>query len=159
MTVLLLTIAYVAVVLFLLLLSLRASYRWYLKAGIIVICSLFYAVIWNTLPKLEGWPIERALPDEFQLISQHIVQPDKYKGTKGAIYMWVIDLGQDADRRPRAYKLPYVEELHEDIVEATSSGEIQKGKKVQQTGDNIEGSPSSSIKFQPMPVNRPPPKD
>ncbi len=160
MTVLVLTIAYVALVLFLLLLSLKVPYRWYTKTGVILICSVFYAVVWHTLPQLEGWPIDEPLPEEFQLVSGHIMQPNKHKGTEGAIYMWVIDLTRDADRTPRAYKLPYAEQLHEDIVEATSSGEVQKGKLMKrQEGDNVEGTPSSHIQFQPMPVNRPPPKD
>ncbi len=160
MTILALAIAYVAVVLFLLLLSLKVPYNGHIKTGIILICSAFYGVVWHMLPRLEGWPTDRSLPDEFQLVSYHIIHPDKYRNTQGTIHMWVIDLAEDADRTPRAYKLPYAEQLHEDITVATGSGEAQKGSRIKrQTGDGTQGEPSGHIRFQPMPTNRPPPKD
>ncbi len=159
MIVLALTVAYVLVVLFLLLLSLKANYRWQVKAAIIVICSVFYVVTWKALPDVLGWPIEEPLPEEFQLVSQYIEQPSKQTGSEGAIYMWVIDLGEGEDKIPRAYKLPYVEQLHEDIIEASSSSRPQRGKRVKQSGNNVEGTPSSNIKFEEMRPPRLPPKE
>lgn len=158
MTVLILTIAYVLIVIFLLLISLRSPYRWQYKAGIILLCSLFYGVIWHTLPKLQGWPIDDPVPDEFQLISKHIVQPNKLKGSEGAIYMWVIDLTEDADPIPRAYQLPYKEELHKELITAAKRRGAQRGKRVVQPASDAEGEPSSNIQFEPMPIKRPPRK-
>jgi len=158
MTVFVLTIAYVVIVVFLLLVSLRTPYRWQIKAGVILVCSLFYGVIWHTLPKLQGWPVDELLPLEFQLVSEHVVQPDKHNDTEGAIYMWVINLAEDADRTPRAYQLPYKEKLHEDLLEARKRGLAQKGKRVEQSGSGGEGEPATAIKFQAMPKPRPPAK-
>jgi hypothetical protein len=158
MTVFILTIAYVLIVVFLLLISLRSPYRWQYKAGIILVCSLFYGVIWHTLPKLQGWPIDDPVPDEFRLISKHIVQPNKLKDSEGAIYMWVIDLAEDADPMPRAYQLPYKEELHKDLIIATKRGGLQRGIRVAQSTSDAEGEPSSNIRFESMPKTRPPRK-
>jgi len=158
MTVFILTIAYVLIVIFLLLISLRTPYRWQYKAGIILICSLFYAVTWHTLPKLQGWPIDAQVPDEFQLVSRYVVQPSKQKGTAGAIYLWVIDLAEDADHMPRAYQLPYKEELHEELITATKRGGEQKGKRVAQSTEDVEGESSTNIRFESMPKTRPPRK-
>jgi len=152
MTILVLTIAYVLIVVFLLLISLRTPYRWQYKAGIILICSLFYGVIWHTLPNMQGWPIDDPVPDDFQLVSKYVVQPDKQKGSEGAIYMWVIDLAKDADHIPRAYQLPYKEELHEELVTAAKRGDVQRGRRVSQpTNDANEEEISSGIKFESMP--------
>lgn len=160
MTALALTVAYVLLISLLLLLSLQAPYHWYTKTGVILLCSAFYAVVWHTLPRLQGWPIDQSLPQEFQLVSQHIVQPDKHKGTAGVIHMWVIDLTGEGGQPPRAYQLPYTEQLHRQIITATDSGRPQKGRRSKQpAGNNTPGIPSTPIHFQPMPVNRPPPKD
>jgi len=159
-TVLALTIAYVILIPLLLLLSLQAPYYWYTKAGLILLCSAFYIVVWHTLPQLEGWPIDQPLPEEFQLLSQHIVQPDKRKDTRGVIHMWVIDLTEEGDQTPRAYRLPYTEQLHQQIIEAASNAQPQKGKRTkQQVGNSIPGTPSTQIDFQPMPIHRLPPKN
>ena len=170
MTALSITLGVVAVTLFLLLLSLGAPYRpsshslyrssfhWSAKAAIIIICGLFYLALWHALPRLQGRPLDGPPPAEFELVSQLVIQPDK-RGGQGAIYLWVIDLTQARRPAPRAYKLPYSEELHENIVRATADGKTQKGARVKQASGAAGTKPSERIQFQPMPTPRLPPKD
>lgn len=158
MTVLVLTAAYVLVVLFLLLAGLRANYRWQMKLAIILVCSLFYVVTWKALPEMLGWPADELLPGEFQLVAQYIEQPNKRTGDEGAIYMWVIDLAADADKTPRAYRLPYAKQLHEDVMTASAGSRPQKGKRMQRSGNNPGEASSGNIVFEDMPKVRLPVK-
>jgi hypothetical protein len=151
-TLLLLTIAYVAVAALLLNLGFRSHWHWWVKLSAVLLTTLFYFANWYGLKQLQGWPLENELPTEFRLVSEYIVHPDKHKGTDGAIYLWVIDQTADADRRPRAYRMPYHEQLHEEIIEAQSSGKPQLGKRVEQVttrGDSqSEGQPGTGIEFE-----------
>ena len=162
MMVLAITLSVAAVVLFLLLLGLRSPRRppdpWALKAAIIVICGLFCAALWHLLPRLQGWPAAGPPPAEFELVSRFIVEPDK-RGGAGAVYLWVIDLSEDTDRIPRAYRLPYDEQLHENIARATADGRPQKGVVVKRAGGTTGAGASDRIHFQPLPTARLPPKD
>jgi len=152
MTLLLLTLAYVVVAVLLLNIGFRSHWRWQVKLFAVFITTVFYIGTWYGLQQLQGWPLDGSLPNKFRLISETIEQPNKRKGTDGAIYLWVVDQAEDADNRPRAYRLPYHEALHEDIAEATARGRPQIGKRVEQSSVNqSEGQSGSAIKFEDEP--------
>jgi len=151
-TLLLLTLAYVVVTLLLLNVGFRSHWRWQVKFITVFITAAFYIGTWYGLKHLQGWPLDESLPAEFRLISEYIEQPNKRKGTDGAIYLWVTNLAEDDDSRPRAYRLPYQEALHEDITEATARGRPQIGKRVGQGAANQPGEQvGSAIKFEDVP--------
>ena len=159
MTLLLLTLAYVAVAILLLNLGFRSHWRWQIKLFAVLITAAFYIGTWYGLKHLQGWPVDKSLPAEFRLISEYIQQPDKQRGTDGAIYLWVIDQAGDADRQPRAYRIPYQLSLHEDIARATARGRPQIGKRLEQSMDNPnEGQSGSNIRFENEPKVRLPAK-
>ena len=159
MTLLLLTLAYVVVTLLLLNIGFRSHWRWQVKFITVVVTAAFYIGTWYGLKHLQGWPLDESLPAEFRLISEYIEQPNKRKGTDGAIYLWVTNLAEGADSRPRAYRLPYQEALHEDITEATARSRPQIGKRVEQAVMNQpEGQMDSVIKFEDVPRARLPAK-
>jgi hypothetical protein len=161
MTLLLLTLAYVAVLALLLNLGLKSNWKWQVKLGAVLVSFLFYVGTWYGLKHLQGWAVDEQLPDSFRLISQHVVQPNKLKGTSGAIYVWVVDLDESTGKEPRAYRLPYIEQLHNDILEAVSDGRPKLGRRVQQVPgyQNRHQSGNGFIEFYEEPRARLPEKD
>jgi hypothetical protein len=161
MTLLLLTLAYVAVLVLLLNLGFHSQWRWQVKLMAVLLSVIFYAGTWYGLKQLQGWAVIDQIPDKFRLVSEYIVQPDKQRGTEGAIYVWVIDLGEDAESEPRAYRLPYIEQLHEDIVTATADGRQKIGKRVEPVSKPGAASQNigSMIEFYDEPRIRLPGKD
>ena len=113
------------------------------------------------MKQLQGWPVSQQLPETFRLVSQHIVQPNKQQGTDGEIYVWVIDLGDQDSGEPRAYRLPYIEQLHEDIMEAVADDKPKLGRRVEQVSGNnkLDGSKNKLIEFYNEPRTRLPEKD
>lgn len=112
----------------LLVLVLRHARRsWPVKAAAVILCGVFFAVSWMSLPGLLGWPIPAPLPGKFRLHAVHIQQPDKVSRGEGAIYLWLTDAGDFArDGTPRAFALPYSAPLHEAVLAA--SARIAKGR-------------------------------
>jgi len=159
MTLLLLTLAYVAVAALLLNLGFRSHWRWQIKLFAVFITAAFYAGTWYGLKHLQGWPLNEPLPAEFRLIAEYIQQPDKQRGTDGAIYLWITDQSKDSDGVPRAYRIPYQEALHEEIAAATARGRPQIGRRVEQAMNNpLEGQSGSAIRFEDEPKVRLPAK-
>jgi len=161
MTLLVLTLAYVAVLVLLLNLGLHSHWRWQVKLMAVLLSFVFYAGTWYGLKQLQGWAVIDQIPEKFRLVSQHIVQPDKQRGTEGAIYVWVIDLDEQVESEPRAYRLPYIEQLHEDIVTATADGKQKIGKRVEPASRSGPASQNkgSMIEFYDEPRIRLPEKD
>ena len=157
MSLLVLIVAYALVVALLLLLLIKTPCSWQTKLVMIMIGSSFYVLTWEMWGRLTGWPSEQTLPPTFRLIAQHIVQPNKQTGQAGAIYVWVVDWDSQKDKEmPRAYRLPYSEQLHIDVSEATGRSNPQKGMLIP-TGDSRGGSwrlQFEDIIRSPLPVKR-----
>ncbi len=118
--------AYVAVALLLLSINLYSNWSWKIKAATIVITSVFYIVSYLSFPPLLGWPTTDTPPERFQLIGSYVVQPNKLTGDKGSIFLWLTRFEDLATQeKPRAYELPYSNELHELIINANSK--LNKG--------------------------------
>ena len=99
-SILTLTAGFVFVCVLLLSLSLKTSFHWTIKAGMIGLALGFYLVTLRTLPGFYGWPTAEPLPDNFILIGHQVMEPEN-ETDKGAIYIWVEDLSLD-ERKPRA---------------------------------------------------------
>lgn len=111
--------AYVLIAILLLSILIYASWNWVVKAGLIVITSVFYIITYQSYPLLMGWPTESSLPERFRLIASAIQEPDKLTGAEGNIYLWVTDLRTDPSvAKPRSYQLPYNDELHKKVIAA-----------------------------------------
>ncbi len=113
---------FVFIVALLLALSLKTNYHWTIKAGVIALAVGFYAVMLSALPGFYGWPVKESLPQKFKLISMVVQEPDN-EASDGVIYMWVADLS-DSDQTPRAYELPYDDELHSRLTKARNRMEM-----------------------------------
>ena len=113
--------AYVLLGLLLISLNLYSKWPWYIKSSAIVITSYFYIVTYISMPPLLGWPTDQTPPERFRLISTYVEQPNKLTGDEGGIYLWLTEIDDLSETpEPRAYKFPYSDPFHEDILKAQS---------------------------------------
>ena len=122
---LLLGLAYAVVAALLLSLNLQTKYRRGIKIAAILGVSLLYIGVYHGAQNLRGWAISAAPPNPFKLHWAVVEEPDKARGTKGAIYI----LGQRLSARgvaigePRLFRLPFTPELAEQVDDALTKKE------------------------------------
>ena len=92
--------------------------HWQVKLLLSALALCFYVVVYESLPKLFGWPSDATLPVDFHLLDMQVQEPAR-EGDEGRIFMWVIPFDSDG-QVPRAFELPYSPEMHERL---TSAGE------------------------------------
>lgn len=125
---LLLGVAYAVLAALLLSLNLETKYRHEIKIAAIIGVSLLYVATYHGAQNLRGWAIAEAPPNPFKLHWAVVEEPDKARGTEGAIFI----LGQKLSSRgvavgaPRLYELPFTPELAEQIDEALTKKEDGK---------------------------------
>lgn len=120
--------AYMIIAVLLLSMNLTSRWRWWIKAGAIVVTTVFFVQSYISTAGLLGWPTPDRLPNDFQLHWTRIVEPDEFSNTPGAIYMWVEEL--DANNVPlgvpRSFELPYTRQLAESVQEAQDN--LEQGR-------------------------------
>lgn len=130
-SVLVLGLAYV----FLLSLVLLAIFKSEIGAGLkLVLASLclgFYLWHYNALQGYLGWPAANGLPDNFELISSIVIEPNLKNDEAGGVYLWLRDLDTD-QLVPRSFQLPYNKLLHQRVDDTTRR---------QQQGERFVGRP------------------
>ncbi len=113
-SVLALGLAYV----FLLSLVLLAIFKSEIGAGLkLVLASLcfgFYLWHYNALQDYLGWPAANGIPDNFELISSIVIEPNLKNDEAGGVYLWLRDLDTD-QLVPRSFRLPYNKLLHQRV--------------------------------------------
>lgn len=113
--------AYVLLALLLLSINLYSNWSWQVKAGSIVVTSIFYIITFLSFPPILGWATEQNPPEKFRILSVHVDQPDKISGSEGAVYLWTAGIENlSTDVEPRAYKFEYSNELHERVLQVKS---------------------------------------
>lgn len=129
-TVLGLVAAYVVVAILLLSLNLASRWKWWIKGMAVIVVSILYAASYFLISDLRGWPAVASLPDRFQLHWAKIVEPNKFTGEPGILFLWVEALDDDNIPlgTPRAFRLPYSDELANDLLVAL--GRIEDGDEV-----------------------------
>lgn len=124
--------AYTLIGLLLLSINLYSRWSWQVKAAATILTSAFYVITYFSFPPLLGWPTTQYPPEQFLLVSSHVVQPDKQTGEDGAIYLWLMEIKNLRNpSEPRAYRLEYSNALHEKIIEA----ETRMEKDIAQLGE------------------------
>lgn len=118
-TPLLLTLAYLAIAFLLLILCLSTRWSRLVKLGMIVVVTASYFVAEAAFDGMLGWPAATNIPEKFVLLATVIEEPDKDRGTKGAIFMWVnaVENGKPVPE-PRAFRVAYGKPLHALLNEA-----------------------------------------
>lgn len=158
-TVLILALAYTLPLALAALLFVRKWQTRRLLIGVLVILPCFYMLHFVGLRQLTGWASNTQPPEKFELIYEHVIQPDKKTATPGVIYLW---LTTEKENAPRAYRVPYTKPLHEAVEQAAQrrkSGKTQIGQRhrpntLRSNGET--GKPQYS--FTNRIVRHPPPK-
>ncbi len=94
--------------------------RWWMKLPAIVVTCAFTFAVWDALDSFSGWATDQGPPTRAILLSSAVDEPN-------AIYVWLVAPSEPGalDYRPntgepRAYRLPYSPELHEQIDRAAA---------------------------------------
>ncbi len=133
-----LSVAYATLGVLLLVIALRTTLAWWLKAGLVVITCAFFVVAFDQTRDLLGWPSTRAMPARFQLLWARVVEPSRAYNEPGAIYMWAEELDENnvPSGLPRAYKVRYTRPLADKVDKAR--GEIVMGNAQEGSASEIE---------------------
>lgn len=135
---LLLVLVYALLAFLLLVLCLGTRWHWGLKTALVLLVSGFYAFGHQTFKGVSGWPAEDELPARFVLLSAVFDEPSPGRGHKGAIYLWLNPMKDNAPlEMPRAYKLPYEKDLRRilgDGIKKARDGNTQMGETTPRRG-------------------------
>lgn len=116
---LLLILCYVALALLLLILCLATRWPRWTKVGMVVLVTASYFAAEGAILNMFGWPAPDVPPEKFALLAVVIQEPEKERGTKGAIYLWANPIENNRPApQPRAYRLAYQKEFHATLNEA-----------------------------------------
>tara|TARA_Y100000296_G_C5082076_1_gene210465 strand:+ start:189 stop:794 length:606 start_codon:yes stop_codon:yes gene_type:complete len=125
---------------------------WGPKAVTIAFALYFCLSISFSLQNFEGWPSDASLPEEFRVHWIIVEEPDK-RGGEGAVYIWAeefepeeegkpkwwLSFQKDDTDAPRAYRLPYNRDLHEQSQEALERLMAGEGVMGRNDGDGGHG--------------------
>jgi hypothetical protein len=138
-TVLAISAAYVVLGVLLLTLGLFSRFAWWVKAGAIVVTSVFFVEMFFATKDLLGWPRNGQLPARFQLLWVRVIEPDPRGSNPGAIFLWIeeVDENNVPDGVPRSYRLPYSRPLADRSAKARD--EIMSGKPQQGLAQDLDG--------------------
>ena len=128
---LLLVIVYALLAFLLLVLCLATRWRWWVKAGGVVLVTGFYLLAHGTFLGMAGWPSDDRLPEKFVLLAAVFDEPSPGRGHAGAIYIWVNPMKDNQPlAMPRVHRLPYEKDLHRilgDGIKKARDGNTQMG--------------------------------
>ena len=133
LSVLLLTLAFVAVAALLLNLNLATRHSARVKVSAIVLVTLLYVAAWSGYRGITGWATSQPLPEDFRVYWLMVEDPEKVSGKPGAIFFWVREL-DDAGfpaGPPRAHRVAWSEDaarVAEAALASMEAGEILNGR-------------------------------
>lgn len=109
--------------------------KWWIKSWLILVTSYFSIAVWMALHSYMGWSTTDPLPAKYQVFWIIVYEPRD--NDEGAIHVWLRSLHAQsknnlfeysASIEPRAYKLQYSRELHEQAQQAL--GSLKQGRPV-----------------------------
>ena len=139
---------------------------WAFKIFFITCCLYFSFLMWFSLSDLSGWATSTPMPQKSIIHWLLVQEPSKFnKNDEGGIFVWATEADSDynvtnknivfflkpfSNRRngvePRAYRLPYSEELHQSAAKAMQiimSGKTLIGEKIGKSNSGIGDGQSS----------------
>lgn len=134
--------------------------RWVLTT-VLVMLPAFYIGHYLLMQQIQGWPIGEPIPDQFRLLAFDIVQPDPKTNHPGQIVLW---LKTAESAQPRAHRLPYRKDLHQNLVSAGQRQTLGIPQVCERSQSPATGTPDNSrgergsIRFKDEPHRPPPPK-
>jgi hypothetical protein len=143
-TILSLTAAYALVAALLAYVLLLSRLHWVFKALATVATVVLIPLTFNGVGELRGLPSDGPIPSSFRMLWAQVVEPAPLQDEKGHVFLWLQTL--DADNfplgQPRAYQLPYSDDLKVKVSEAM--GKIAKGEQIQGTIDAKKALPEGT---------------
>ncbi|MDR3475033.1 MAG: hypothetical protein P4M09_25560 [Devosia sp.] len=129
---------YLVLVVLLLSLNIFSLWKWWVKAGAIVIGCACVIAAYFSITAMIGWPTFTALPKRFNLVATRTVEPDRASGAPGHVYLWVEEINQNnvPIGAPRGYEVPYTVKLADDTKQAQDK--INSGQQIMgQSGGGV----------------------
>lgn len=143
-TILTLTAAYALVASLLAYLLLLARLHWLFKAAATLSVVALIPLTFVGVGELRGLPSDGDIPDSFRMLWAQVVEPNPLRGEDGHVFLWVQRL--DAENyplgQPRAYQLPYSQDLEIKVNEAM--GKIAQGEDIQGRVDAEKALPEAT---------------
>jgi hypothetical protein len=111
-------------------LGIFSLWRWWVKAGVMVVTAVVFIGAYSVISGLIGWPSAGQLPSRFSLLHTYVEEPDKTRDFAGNIYLWVqeIDENQVPIAAPRAYVMPYITDTMKGVTQSQEM--LDRGEKV-----------------------------
>lgn len=143
-TILTLSAAYALVATLLTYLLLLTRLHWVFKVMATAATVALVPLTFNGIRDLRGLPSDGPIPSNFRLLWAQVVEPNLIQGEKGRVFLWLQTLDEDnyPVGVPRAYQLPYSEDLNFKLVQVM--GEIAQGEEVQGKVDAEEIPPEQT---------------
>jgi hypothetical protein len=144
LTILSLAGAYALVAALLAYLLVLSRLHWVLKALATVATVALMPLTFNSIGELRGLPSDGPIPISFRMLWAQVTEPNPLQSEKGHVFLWLQTL--DAENfplgQPRAYQLPYSDDLKVKVDEAM--GKIAKGEQIQGTIDAKKALPEGT---------------
>ena len=143
-TIVSLTAAYALVAAFLAYLLLLSRLHWVFKVLATVATAALIALTFFGVGELRGLPTDGPIPVSFRMLWAEVSEPDPMKSDKGNVFLWLqtLDAANFPVGQPRAYQLPYSDDLKIKVNEAL--GKIAQGEKIQGTVDAKKALPTNT---------------
>ena len=143
-TILTLTAAYALVASLLAYLLLLSRLHWVFKALATLSVVALIPLTFFGVGELRGLPSDGDIPDSFRMLWAQVIEPNPLQGEKGHVFLWLQTL--DGDNfpigQPRAYQLPYSDDLDFKVSEAM--GKISQGEQIQGKVDAKKALPEAT---------------
>jgi hypothetical protein len=130
-TILSLTAAYALVAALLVYVLLLSRLHWFFKALATVATVVLIPLTFNGIGELRGLPSDGPIPLSFRMLWAEVTEPDPLQHEKGNVFLWLqtLDAKNFPLGQPRAYQLPYSDDLQIKVKEAM--GKIAQGQEIQ----------------------------
>src|ERR1700730_16493910 len=145
--------AYVVMGVLLLTVGLTSHIRWWLKAAVITLTSVFFIEAFFATKGLLGWPGGGRLPARFQLLWTRVVEPDPKLHDAGSIFLWVeeVDDNNVPVGTPRSYRLAYSKALAEKSPKGRA--EMMSANPQERTAEDVDENQATPTNMANLPEN------
>lgn len=143
-TILTLTAAYAVVASLLAYLLLLSRLHWVFKSLATLSVVALIPLTFFGVGELRGLPSDGDIPDSFRMLWAQVIEPDRLRGETGNVFLWVQALDPDnfPVGQPRAYQLPYSDDLRIKVQEAMAK--ITQGEEIQGMVDAEKALPETT---------------
>ncbi len=143
-TILSLTAAYALVAALLAYLLLLSRLHWVFKVLATVATVALIPLTFNGVGELRGLPSDGPIPVSFRMLWAQVTEPNALQHENGNVFLWLQTLDKDnfPTGQPRAYQLPYSDDLKIKVSEAM--GKIAQGETIQGKVDAKKALPEAT---------------